>query len=243
MKSVVGDRCTQAWSRKLVSPAPAEHDEKEPAAGDHATKWLATLRDRVQFACLEFTYALAAAVEAKDSYTERHSLNVRSYCSRIARRLAVSPDELETVEIAAVLHDVGKIGVPDAILAKPGPLTPHEFEIIQQHPVIGVGILRNVTLLQRVLPAILHHHERWDGGGYPAGLAGERIPRAARILHVADALDAMLSRRVYKPPLSPQQARAELTDQRGRQFDPQVVDVAEEGLGEGTPEDLLLTHC
>jgi putative nucleotidyltransferase with HDIG domain len=242
MESVVGDRCKQPWSRRLGLPTALERGENGTQA-EHSTKWLANLRDRVQFASLEITYALAAAVEAKDSYTERHSLNVRSYCSRIARRLGLSADELETVEIAAVLHDVGKIGVPDAILAKPGPLTPCEYAVIQQHPVIGVGILRNVTLLQRVLPAILHHHERWDGGGYPAGLAGERIPRSARILHVADALDAMLSCRVYKPSLSPEEARAELTDQRGRQFDPQVVDVAEQGLGEGTSDDLLLSHC
>ncbi len=175
--------------------------------------------------CLESTSALVATMEAKDAFTRHHSVRVARYSRRIAERLGLSSDQVERIATAAKLHDIGKIGVPDAILNKPGPLNEAEFEIVKRHPRIGCDILGHATHLHRDLPLILHHHERYDGGGYPGGLSGRRIPLGARILAVADALDAMLSSRSYKPPMTLAQARAELRRCRGAQFDPDIVDV------------------
>ncbi|NOX58665.1 MAG: HD-GYP domain-containing protein [Planctomycetes bacterium] len=193
---------------------------------------LKVLGEQLRRSYLESTRALVAAVEARDPYTHDHSLRVSGFAVGIARRMGLDARETERIEIAAKLHDIGKIGIPDAILQKTDRLLPQEFEIVRQHPEIGVEILGHTTHLKRELPLILHHHERFDGGGYPAGLVGEQIPIGARILAVADALDAMLSRRAYRPALSMAEAKEEMRRNRGAQFDPAVVDVLLEWLEE-----------
>ncbi|OYT70908.1 MAG: hypothetical protein CFK49_11555 [Armatimonadetes bacterium JP3_11] len=141
----------------------------------------------------------------------------------MAHRLKLSSEELNDIERGALLHDIGKIGVPDSILYKPGPLTPEEWEIMKQHPVIGYRMCMKVDELRSAAPIVLHHHERWDGGGYPYGLAGEAIPLGARIFAIADTLDAMTSDRPYRKALSFAEAREEIIRCAGKQFDPEMV--------------------
>jgi HD-GYP domain-containing protein (c-di-GMP phosphodiesterase class II) len=141
----------------------------------------------------------------------------------MANRLKLAPDELQAIELGALLHDIGKIGVPDSILYKPGPLTPEEWEIMKQHPVIGYRMCMKIDALRPAAPIVLHHHERWDGQGYPYGLAGEAIPLGARIFAIADTLDAMTSDRPYRKALSFAQAREEIIRCAGQQFDPEMV--------------------
>lgn len=175
--------------------------------------------------------ALTGAVEAKDLYTEGHLRRVSSYALEVGRRLGLSEPELEHLRIASALHDVGKIGVPEHILNKPGPLDPHEREVLEHHPEIGARILTAVEGLSSAAPLVLHHQERWDGRrdgrfpGYPAGITGEAIPLGARIIAVVDAFDAMTTDRAYRRKVSPEVAIGELRRERGKQFDPQVVDV------------------
>lgn len=209
----------------------SEHAGMDPAAE------VAHLRRQLLQAQIDTILTLVAAVEAKDPYTERHSLHVPQYAESIARRMNLSDRDTDAIKTAALLHDSGKIGVPDAILTKPGPLTVEEFALVKQHPVTGAAILRSATCLRRELPLVLHHHERYDGSGYPEGLAGDQIPLGARILHAADAIDAMLCPRSYKRGLGVNSVMAELRLGRGTQFDPIVADVALEWLTEN-PEDL-----
>jgi len=194
------------------------------------TRWVATTRQQLKQTYVESTMTLVEAVEAKDPYTRRHSLSVSDYAETLGRRLGVAPAQLEVLKTAAVLHDVGKIGVPDAILRKPGPLTREEYEVVKQHPKIGVQILGHASFLSAELPLILHHHERYDGTGYPAGLSGTDIPFGARILAVADALDAMFSCRSYKDGYDVARVRHELQRNAGSQWDPVVVRAAIEYL-------------
>jgi putative nucleotidyltransferase with HDIG domain len=171
----------------------------------------------------ESTRAMVAAIDARDPYTRAHSVSVAAYAEAIGRRMGLSAPVLASLRKAALLHDVGKIGVPDAILTKPGPLTADEYDTVKRHPEIAIEILGHLSFLEEQLPLILHHHERYDGRGYPSGLVGERIPIGARILAVADALDTMFSPRTYKPAYQLDQVRAELIAGSGRQFDPAVI--------------------
>jgi ribonuclease P protein subunit RPR2 len=181
-------------------------------------------RRLLQSAYHETVTALAGALESKDSGTGEHSQRVHRYATEIAAVAAPEIAEDETVTYGFMLHDVGKIGIPDRILQKPGPLTPPERRLMETHTVLGEQLLRGVSLLQgRGLAVVRSHHERWDGRGYPDGLAGDEIPVAARIFAVADALDAMTSDRPYRSALSWAAAGRELETQSGRQFDPQVV--------------------
>ncbi|RJP33898.1 MAG: HD domain-containing protein [Phycisphaerales bacterium] len=216
------------WRRSATTRRALEQIESEDV-----TLWATRVRQHLSHTRDEVTRALVAAVEAKDPYTNLHSEKVAEYADRIAARLGLSPRQSAVLRNAAVLHDVGKLGVPDAILCKPGPLTDEEFQTIKRHPRIGVDILRHISHLTAELPLILHHHERFDGSGYPDGLAGDAIPFGARILAVADALDAMLSRRSYKEPFKIDRAMDELVQQKGRQFDPVVVDHTIECLTAG----------
>jgi putative nucleotidyltransferase with HDIG domain len=200
----------------------------------------AAIREQLKETDAEYTRALVAAVDARDSYTRAHSLNVAAYADRIARRLGWLGTELATLRRAALLHDVGKIGVPDAILTKPGPLTDDEFAAIKRHPEIAVKILGHLSCLAAELPLILHHHERVDGRGYPAGLGGQRIPLGARIIAVADALDTMFSPRSYKPAFSVDEVRAELIVGAGRQFDASILSVTLSSLDQ-MHADVVLT--
>lgn len=174
---------------------------------------------------LETIQALALALDAKDPYTRGHSERVAEYAVQIATEMRLSHSEVEMVRYAGVLHDIGKIGISDAVLNKVGRLTDAEFELIQAHTTIGAHVVKPVGFLRGVSKVIRHHHERYDGRGYPDGLKGEEIPLAARILAVADAFDAMTSDRVYRAGLNREEAELELLKGRGTQFDPQVVDV------------------
>jgi len=169
---------------------------------------------------------LTAALEARDPYSHGHSERVAGLTYDLARKIGLRGRELETVHIAAHLHDIGKIGVPDGILRKPHKLLPHEWAQVKQHPEIGYQILSKSRRLRDVARIIRHHHERWDGKGYPAGLKGEGIPLGARLIAVCDAIDAMTSDRPYRAALSPQDCLAEVSIGKGMQFDPVVADAA-----------------
>ncbi len=166
--------------------------------------------------------ALTAALDAFDCYTAEHSNETLVLAERVAERLGVDGAQAETITLTAVLHDVGKIGVPSDLLRKPGPLTADERSQMQRHPVIGERILSGVPALAGVASAIRHEHERWDGLGYPDGLAGEEIPLASRIVLACDAWHAMTSDRPYRQALPRHQARTEIVRCAGSQFDPTV---------------------
>lgn len=163
---------------------------------------------------------LAQAVELRDDYTGGHTARVSKYAELLAQQLGVSHADLQWIRFGTPLHDIGKIGIDDAILRKPGGLTPQEFKIMQSHTVKGAAILGTVPDLAPCIPIVRSHHERWDGRGYPDGLAGESIPRLARIVSVADTFDAMTSDRPYRKGMAAEIAFAEIEKQSGKQFDP-----------------------
>ena len=167
--------------------------------------------------------ALAAALEMRDSETHGHSERVVSFSLRLGRELGLDDRQLRALEFGALLHDIGKIGVPDSVLRKPAPLTPSEWERMREHPKFGEQILRGIEFLADASRVVAHHHERWDGTGYPLGLRGEEIDLCARIFAVADAFDAITSERVYKTACTYEVAAAELEKGAGRHFDPRVV--------------------
>lgn len=167
--------------------------------------------------------ALITAVEARDYYTRGHSERVAKYAVTIARKLGLSHKEIEDLHVAGLLHDIGKIGISDLILNKRGSLTDEEYEVIKQHPGIGAIIVEEIKPLQRIVPLIYHHHERFDGSGYPDGLAGEDIPLGARILAVADTVEAMTSSRAYRPNMSVEQSMRLLEGGADGQLDPMLL--------------------
>lgn len=169
--------------------------------------------------------ALVAAVEARDSGTGRHQHRAAALAASCMERIDIDLAEDEEVRYGFLLHDVGKIGVSDAILNKPGPLEHHEWTLMQRHPEMGVRIVEPIGFSRTTTDIILRHHERWDGSGYPDGLAGEDIPLAARAFAVVDAYDAMTSHRPYRPAMTPQQAVEAIRSDAGVSFDPAVVDV------------------
>ena len=177
--------------------------------------------------------ALSAAIEARDPYARGHSSRVTVFCRAIAKRIGVENERLPVLRLGALLHDVGKLSVPPAVLLKNGPLTEAEFEHVRRHPAAGVRMLRSLGAPREILPSVLHHHERWDGTGYPRGRAGERIPLEARILSVADSFDAMTSLRPYRTPRQVHDAIEELERCAGSQFDPELVAVFTDAWGEG----------
>lgn len=168
--------------------------------------------------------ALVSAIDAKDPYTCGHSGRVSEMGAELARDMGLSESEVEVVRMSGLLHDIGKIGVSDAVLRKPGKLEPEEFDEIKKHPELGYNILKGIHQFKPMLPGVRYHHESWDGSGYPAGLAGEEIPLIARLLAVADAFDAMTSTRPYRQGMSIEKVTAIFKDGRGSQWDPQVVD-------------------
>lgn len=176
-------------------------------------------------AILSIIYALAATVDAKDHYTYGHSKKVSKYATDIAHALGYPREGIDRIRAAALLHDIGKLGISDNLLSKPGPLSVEEVAQIRAHPNIGVSILKHIDSLKPCLPGVLYHHERYDGTGYPAGLQGDNIPRDARILAVADAYDAITSKRPYRNErLTSKDAIAELEQCAGTQFDPAVIE-------------------
>jgi putative nucleotidyltransferase with HDIG domain len=167
--------------------------------------------------------ALALALDARDPYTAGHSERVSAISVAIGRQMKVSAEDLDTLRLGALLHDIGKIGISDAVLRKPGPLTADEFALIETHPSVGARILRSVHFLAPHLSIVELHHERPDGPGYPHRLRGDEIPLLARIVHVADAFDAMTSARAYRPARGSAEALRELWRCAGSQFDAEVV--------------------
>lgn len=180
--------------------------------------------------------ALAAALDAKDRYTEEHSRETAAFAVSVGKRLGLSAEQRRLLEYGALLHDIGKIGIPSYILHKPGSLTPEEFTVMKEHPVIGERILASVPFLAPLGPIVRAEHERWDGAGYPDGLKGEEIPIEARIIHACDSFHAMASNRSYRPALSPQAILTEFEEGSGKQFDPRVVEVLLRVIEEEKPK-------
>jgi diguanylate cyclase (GGDEF)-like protein/putative nucleotidyltransferase with HDIG domain len=166
--------------------------------------------------------SLARAVDARNAYSGSHSQRVAELAARTARRLGLADEDIELTRLAASLHDLGKLAIPEELLRKPGPLTEPERMVLERHPQIGFRMLESLGV-DTVAEWVLHHHERWDGSGYPDGLPGDRIPLGARIIFVADAFDAMTSECIYRRRVSPQEAIAELDRCAGSQFDPEIV--------------------
>jgi putative nucleotidyltransferase with HDIG domain len=191
--------------------------------------------------------ALTSAIDAKDPYTCGHSDRVARLSVCLARRLGCSSDDLDTIYLSGLLHDIGKIGIDDNVLRKPGALTEAEFEHIKTHPALGYKILDGIKELDKVLPVVLHHHEAWDGRGYPAGLKGEECPLLARIVAVADSIDAMSSDRPYRKGMPDEKLDQILREGAGRQWDAQVINavfqVREEirGIGQFDRQPLSLS--
>jgi diguanylate cyclase (GGDEF)-like protein/putative nucleotidyltransferase with HDIG domain len=171
----------------------------------------------------EILFSLAKVIDMRDSYTMGHSNAVSEYATQIAEQLGLSSEKIDLIRTGALLHDIGKIGTPDSILFKPGPLTDEEFEFIKQHPVRGAELVRTNNCLREMIPLIRHHHERYDGHGYPDGLQGQEIPLEARILCVADSVQAMESDRPYRKALSKQEIISEIKENAGTQFDPLIT--------------------
>lgn len=169
-------------------------------------------------------FALTAAIDTKDHYTFRHSNNVAYYATSLGEALGMNQDTIEMLRQAVLLHDVGKIGIPESILNKPGRLTEEEFGVVKGHVEASIGIIKHLPSLDYVIPAVTGHHERYDGGGYPRGIAGENIPLTARILCVADSFDAMVSKRCYKPGIPLKRVMEILREEAGKQFDPRLVE-------------------
>jgi HD-GYP domain-containing protein (c-di-GMP phosphodiesterase class II) len=185
--------------------------------------------------------ALMTSLDAKDSYTKGHSERVALLASQVAREMGFDEHEVELVRMAGMVHDLGKIGVPESVLRKAGRLTDVEYEQVKLHPDVGRKIVAEIPLLFRITPAVLHHHERWDGRGYPSALKGESIPQYARILAVADSYDAMRSKRCYSTSMGRDEVIAEISKCDGIQFDPQVV-AAFLRIDLSKYEDLLIRH-
>ncbi|MGV3615453.1 MAG: HD domain-containing phosphohydrolase [Fimbriimonas sp.] len=191
-----------------------------PGSGDAAPMQLHRLLHDGTYATIK---ALAAAVDAKDAYTHGHSDRVAKYAADLAAFLGASPDEVDLIHRCGTLHDVGKIGVPDAVLQKPGRLDEEEIRVMQTHAALGEYIVSKVPQLGDLLPGVRHHHERYDGKGYPDGLKGEEIPRVARFLAIADTFDAMTSNRPYRLGMDPSVALREIDAMAGSQFDPELA--------------------
>ena len=172
--------------------------------------------------CASTIYALTAAIDAKDHYTFSHSNNVAEYASTLAEALGLDAEHVEIIRQAGLLHDIGKIGTPEAILSKKDRLTREEYEIMKQHVEASISMIKYLPSLDYVVPSVLGHHERWDGGGYPRGLSGKAIPVGARCLCLADSFDAMISKRSYKEAMSVEQAVQEIRRNLGTQFDPEI---------------------
>jgi response regulator RpfG family c-di-GMP phosphodiesterase len=192
---------------KLLLKA-AETIARQPAPRDAATGGL---------------QALIQTVEAKNPFTRRHGQQVAHYAVALARQVQLSNDEVQTIRTAALLHDLGMLSVPEDVLLKPGRLAPQEFDIIRRHPALGASVLEAIPGFALETPLVRHHHENYDGSGYPDALAADRIPLGARIIRLADSLDAMMMRRAHRGGCSPQQAMEEVHRCAGSQFDPQLA--------------------
>lgn len=177
--------------------------------------------------------SLVRTVNDHDTYTGGHSCRVATMCGDVARVLGFSKDEIAFMQQAGLVHDIGKIGIPDKLLNKVGPLTADERYLVRLHPILGASILSRMPGMDRLVPVVLNHHECWDGSGYPSGVAGVRVPVESRIILVVDAFDAMTSNRPYGRVRGTEEALAELRKHAGTQFDPMLVDVMHEAFRSG----------
>lgn len=184
--------------------------------------------DELMFAQLKTAYkeslfVLANAIEMRDAYTHAHMKRLSDYARALAHKLEWDQTQMEALEFGAILHDIGKIYIPEAVLCKEGKLSDDEWDEMRKHPEVGARMIRDIPYLSSAVPMVLYHHERWDGTGYPEGLRGDKIPASARLLSVADAFDAMTSDRPYREALSAEVAYQEIIDGSGKQFDPGMV--------------------
>lgn len=191
-------------------------------------------RQKVERLSNQIMKTLAGTIDAKDKYTKGHSSRVAEYAVEIAKKLGKSPKEQENIYYLGLLHDIGKIGIPDGIINKTSKLTDEEYELIKTHSIIGAEILENISELPELVMGARWHHERYDGSGYPDKLKGDKIPEMARIIGVADAYDAMTSKRSYRDVLPQNVVRAEIEKGKGSQFDPIVADKMLEMIDEDT---------
>lgn len=219
----------QRWVLNRAERAIEESDDVAALAAERLRASLADLETH----SLGTLQALNSAVDAKDSYTALHSVNVADYAVAIVRELGVDLDE-RVVERAGLLHDIGKIGLSEVVLQKPARLSEDEMQQVREHSRMGARIIESIPFLADVVPAVMHHHERWDGTGYPDGLANEAIPLAARVLAVADAFDAMTTERTYSRARTLAEAVAEIRAGSGRQFDPVCADALLSAIDRGT---------
>jgi putative two-component system response regulator len=230
------DTLSQALTRGAAGlvTKPFAHSDLQAAVGDaleRASRSREDLRERLLAPTL--ASALANAIEARDEYLHGHCERLAALAVRVAELLGLKADEVETVRLGAILHDVGKIGIPDRVLLKPGALDDEERRIVETHPEIGDKLLEPLDLLAGARPIVRHHHERWDGTGYPDRLAATAIPLGARIVAVADSVEVMSSRQLYRQPRTPDQIVQELLEWRGKQWDPTVVDLVLDLIASG----------
>jgi putative nucleotidyltransferase with HDIG domain len=214
----------RAWSKSRLTAARARYHQGLARRVRERTAELTTALAGIAKAYSSTLAALVHALDAREHETSDHSQRVVRYTLAIATRMGVSEPQLEEIGRGALLHDIGKIGVPDSILLKPGPLTHAEWVEMRRHPEVGYHILENIEFLRPAAEIVLAHQERWDGGGYPRRLRGEAIPLGARIFAIADALDAMTSDRPYRKAATFAQARQEISRCAGTQFDPRCVE-------------------
>ena len=200
-------------------------DQRAKKATEMEVQYLKSEHEKMRIVYEQTTEALSDALDAKDEYTHGHSSRVADYAVKIAKEAGKNEEEIQEIYYAGLLHDVGKIGIPDDIINNPGKLSKIEYDVIKDHPVIGSKILSEITESPYLSMGALYHHERYDGKGYPDGLAGQNIPDIARIIAVADAYDAMTSKRSYRKPLTQAQVREELVRGIGTQFDPQYAKI------------------
>lgn len=192
---------------------------------DKKTQEVLQQQEKLERISMQIVTALSGAIDAKDTYTNGHSTRVAEYSREIARRAGFPEKMQDDIYMMGLLHDVGKIGIPDSIINKPAKLTDEEYGIIKNHPVMGAKILENITEFPQLTVGARWHHEHYDGRGYPDGIAGEEIPREARIIAVADAYDAMSSRRSYRDVLAQEIVREEMEKGKGTQFDPAFAEI------------------
>jgi putative two-component system response regulator len=220
VKEVLGNCFNQQLLKEPVAGSDSPLQEENKGVTDY--KWDEINLSDTQ-SCLEFAKVLAYTLEEKDPYTSGHSERVCYYSDFISKRLSLSPKERSELQIASYLHDIGKIGISNRFINKKGTLTPTDWAVIKQHTRKSIELLVPLNLSSNIISYIQHHHERYDGTGYPDGLAGERIPLGARIIAISDSYDSMTSDRPYRKPLTNGDAKSELLKNAGKQFDPKLV--------------------
>ena len=242
-----GRNCVMLWNEKMSKVLKAGDIEFEKIK--RLKRRVAGLSEQAEKMFMQSIWSLVKALEAKDPYAKKHSECVMNYAVGIAKMMKISQKELEVIHRAAMIHDIGKIGIPDVILSKPDELTPRERKIIEQHPLIGVRILKRMSFLKQEVAIVRSHHEKWNGEGYPDGLSNTKIPIGARIMAVADTFDALISDRAYHNSRPIEEAIGILIDSSGYDFDPDVVNALvmwvrkvqeqHKNTDQLTPEDLL----